>query len=108
MLQELGYKVTLCSDGPQAIEYYRESWLQVDLVVLDMIMPVLNGKETFLALQKINPQVKTVLCSGFSHNEQVQELLDMGALAFLAKPFEQMELSKIVASAIKSHKVPLI
>ena len=67
--------------------------------------PPKNGP--FQALQKINPQVRSVLLSGFSLNEQVQEVLDMGALDFLGKPFEQMELSKTVASAIESRQDPL-
>ena len=101
MLEELGYDVVLCQDGTEAVDYYRKSWQKIDLVVLDMMMPGLSGKETFSKLQKINPQLRAVILSGFSLNEQIQELLDAGAISYISKPFEQKQLSEVVAQTIK-------
>lgn len=101
-LRNLGYKVTLCGDGEEAVEYYKKSWKEIDLVILDMIMPKMGGRETFLAMRDINPEIKAVLCSGFSSENESQEILDEGLLGFIAKPFTQSELSEKISSALES------
>jgi CheY-like chemotaxis protein len=96
-LQSLGYQVTTCCDGVEARDFYQNHADEIDLVLLDLIMPRMNGRDTFLALQKINPQVRVVLCSGFSDNGTSQGLLDLGARGFLSKPFRLEELARVVA-----------
>lgn len=96
MLKKFGYQVKVCENGKAAVEYYKKSWKQVDLVLLDMVMPEMNGKETFLALQKINPLVKVILSSGFSMDEDAQEILNQGVLGFIQKPFDANELGKVI------------
>lgn len=100
-LRGMGYKVALCKNGKEAFEYYKKSWKKIDLVLLDMIMPEMGGKETFLAMRKINPEVKVLLSSGYSVDCDAQEILDKGAVGFMGKPFTQTELSKKVASALE-------
>ncbi len=85
-LQNLGYSVILAENGLDAVEIYRENPKQIDLVLLDMIMPELNGYEAFKQIREIDPEAKVLLSSGFVGGEEVQELLDNGAKGFLAKP----------------------
>ena len=66
MLQEMGFRVLLAHDGVEGLEVYRNQWQSIDLVIVDMIMPRLSGRETFLAMKEINPMVKTILSTGFS------------------------------------------
>ncbi len=100
MLVELGYRVTICSDGKEAINLYRDHWQQYDLVILDMIMPELSGRDTFLAMHQFNPEIRVLLSTGFSSEENIQELIELGLSSFLAKPFSQQELSEKVAAAL--------
>ncbi|MBC8316314.1 MAG: response regulator, partial [Desulfobulbaceae bacterium] len=66
MLKSLGYKVLIAHDGNEAIEIYKENQKEIDIVLMDMIMPNLGGGEAFDYLRKINPNVKVLLNSGYS------------------------------------------
>lgn len=101
MLRRLGYRVTTCRNGREALEYYQDAWQHVDLVVLDMIMPEMNGRDTFRAMQKLNPEIRALLISGYSINGEAQSILDEGVRGFLQKPFEIGELSHTVRDALQ-------
>jgi CheY-like chemotaxis protein len=79
--------------GKEAIELYKEKMVDLDLVALDMIMPEMNGKDTYDALKKINPEVKVLLVSGYSLNKQIEELMEKGCNGFIQKPFDIKQLS---------------
>ena len=64
------------------------------MVALDMIMPEMNGRDTYDALKKINPDVKVLLVSGYSLNKQIEELMDKGCNGFIQKPFDIVQLSQ--------------
>jgi PAS domain S-box-containing protein len=100
-LQRLGYKALTAADGIEAIDIYKKKKKKIDLVLLDMVMPNLAGKETYRELKNINPDVKVVLISGFSQNDKATGTLNEGALAFLQKPFKLYELSKVLAEVLK-------
>jgi CheY-like chemotaxis protein len=100
-LRDLGYQVTTCKDGAEAVAYYREAWRSIDLVILDMVMPAFGGRETFLAMRETNPAVRAILSSGYSLNGQAQAILDEGVLDFVQKPFQLRELSSKVAAALR-------
>lgn len=85
-LQNLGYTVLLAEDGEDAVSIYRENPNQIDLVLLDMIMPRMDGHTAFYLIREINPSAKVLLSSGFMRAEAVQDLLDNGAAGFLEKP----------------------
>ncbi len=101
MLQSLGYQVYECEDGQQAVEYYRQAWREIDLVILDMIMPVMDGRDAFIAMQQINPDVRVILCSGYSLDDRVQSILEEGKIGFVGKPFTVGELSEQVDEFLK-------
>ncbi len=100
ILAGLGYKVKTCQDGQEAVEYYRENHQQIDLVILDMIMPQLNGREAFAEMKKINPDIKALLSSGFSADGEAQEILKEGVKDFVQKPFRIAELMSKVRKAL--------
>ncbi|MCE9612737.1 MAG: MASE1 domain-containing protein [Lentisphaerae bacterium] len=102
MLRSLGYRVTLCSGGKEAIEIYRKDQPNIDLVILDLIMPDVSGRDTFRALRTINPAVKALLASGHSFNKDMQTVLDEGALGLIEKPFSIAGLSRMIAQAMAS------
>ena len=98
-----GYKIILAKDGIEAIEIFKEEKDKIDLVILDMIMPKLGGKETFRKLKEIRPTVKCILSSGYTKETIARELLKEGALGFVQKPYRVNELSSIVRTAIDSR-----
>ena len=100
-LKELGYLVTTCSNGKEAVRYYENSWREVDLVILDMIMPVMGGRETFTLMKNINPEILAILSSGYSIDGEAQSILDDGVKAFITKPHRLIELSKKVAQVLQ-------
>ena len=101
MLRELGYRVIPALSGKQAIELYREKMVDLDLVALDMIMPEMNGRDTYDALKQINPDVKVLLVSGYSLNKQIEELMDKGCNGFIQKPFDIIQLSQKLREVLR-------
>jgi CheY-like chemotaxis protein len=96
----LGHQVTLCRDGEEAVEVYSRTWPQIDLVVLDVVMPKKAGRETFQALRAINPAVRVLVFSGYALDGDAQALLDDGALDFLRKPFSLAEFSRKLSALL--------
>jgi len=97
MLQQLGYAATLVRDGQEAVEHYQHHWHGIDLVILDMVMPRLSGKDAFRLLRRINPGAQILLSSGFSVEGEAQILLQEGAVGFLQKPYFLLELSQALS-----------
>lgn len=93
MLEELGYSVFEARGGREAVETYREHKDEIDMVILDLIMPGMSGGETYDRIKEINPNVKVLLCSGYNINGQATDILNRGCDDFLQKPFSLDELS---------------
>lgn len=91
-----GHAVHTCADGMEAIDYLEKNPCRVDLVILDMVMPRLGGKDTFFAMRKLRPHVKTIVCSGYNQNDEVRLILDAGDAAFMSKPFDIAEFRRVV------------
>ncbi len=100
MLTSLGYEVHCVCDGREAVEHYRRHANEIDLVVLDMTMPVMDGRECFEELKKIDPDVKVVIATGHALDGAAQETMDAGALRFIHKPFIMAELAETLAKAL--------
>lgn len=101
MLEELGYRVESFPDGEAAFDYYREHWNDIDLVILDMIMPKLNGLETFSAMKHLNPNIRCIIASGYSGEKQAEEILRQGVAAFMSKPIEHRELANTISRILQ-------
>ena len=94
VLEELGYRVLIAQRGKEAIEVYRANAEDIDLVVLDMIMPDMGGGETFDKLKEMDQGVKVLLSSGYSINGDAQQVLDRGCMGFIQKPFNLTAISQ--------------
>jgi len=94
MLETLGYTVHTAASGEEAIAIYRQHRNEIDMVVLDMIMPDMGGGETFEKLKEISPNIKVLLSSGYSIDSQASEILKRGCHGFIQKPFNIGELSR--------------
>jgi len=85
-LQGLGYSVILAENGLDAVEIYKENPNEIDLVILDMIMPKMGGHNAFFELKAADPDVKVLLISGYVSEKEVNDILNEGAKGFLSKP----------------------
>ena len=94
ILEKLGYTVLSARSGQESIEIYRKNKETIDLIILDMIMPGMSGKETYEALKRVNSGVKILLSSGYSMKDQTTRILENGCDGFIQKPFSIKELSR--------------
>lgn len=102
ILRNLGYDVLLAENGRQAIEVFEKGRDNIDLVVLDMIMPEMNGYDCFVKIKQIKPEQKIILASGFLHQNLVEEMKTMGLNLFIGKPFNSIELSLAIHEVMSS------
>ena len=93
ILETLGYTVIQAQGGKEAIDLYRANKDNIDMVILDMIMPDMGGGETYDQLKAINSELKALLSSGYSIDGQAKEILERGCDGFIQKPFNMKELS---------------
>jgi CheY-like chemotaxis protein len=103
-LQELGYRVILASDGQEALEVFAAHRSTIDAVVMDLIMPRMNGRTCFHALRALNPGLPIILMSGFDHDQALDELTSCGVDGCLTKPFASADLGRMVAAAVARRR----
>ncbi len=99
LLTRLGYEVAGAASGEEALDVVRNGE-RVDLVVLDMIMPGMNGRQTYQAMLALRPGLRAIIVSGFSKTADVERCLELGAHAFVTKPYRIQELGLVVRSAL--------
>ncbi|MGZ8450169.1 MAG: PAS domain S-box protein [Candidatus Deferrimicrobiaceae bacterium] len=97
MLEDLGFTVLTASDGLQAVERYRERGKEIDLVLMDLTMPRMDGVEAFGELRRLNPDVRVVLASGYSHADVASRFAGKGLSAILQKPYTLLRLRESLA-----------
>jgi PAS domain S-box-containing protein len=100
LLSEFGYTVLTAEDGENALSIYDQQGDQIDLIILDVIMPGMGGRRCFEELRKINPEVKVVIASGFSSSVPEVEAIEEGAIGFISKPFDIRQMLQEVRKAI--------
>jgi len=102
ILQEMGYKVFLARTGREAVEVYNDNKQEIDMVILDMIMPDMGGGEAYDKMKEIHPGVKVLLSSGYSVEGQASEILARGCNGFIQKPFSAKQLSQTIRQVLES------
>ena len=103
ILKRLGYNVLTTSDGHEGLRLFAERRQEIALVILDMVMPKLGGREVFRRLKEIDPGVRVLLSSGYSADGDTQAILSEGVLGFVQKPYALNELAQAVKRAIKPN-----
>lgn len=93
ILERAGYQVMIANSGDEAIDIYKEYFPQIDLVLLDIILPDINGDQVYPQLKAVNANVLVVLISGYSVNKQINALLHQGCADFIQKPFQTQSLT---------------
>ena len=103
MLQKAGFSVVSAMSGKETIDLYRDQGDDIDLVILDMIMPDIGGGEVFDEIKAINPHAKVLLSSGYSIDEKASEILQRGCNGFIQKPFGLEQLIKKIFEIIEKN-----
>jgi two-component system cell cycle sensor histidine kinase/response regulator CckA len=99
LLESLGYQVVTARNGREGVELFSTQHGELDHVLLDMIMPEMNGQDAFWAMQRIDAEVPIVVCSGYAADEAVRSLRDQGLAGFLPKPYRRAVLAEVVGQA---------
>jgi len=106
MLKKLDYKVIVVNDGESAVETIRRMGKKIDLVILDMIMPGMDGGKTFDLVREILPSVPVILSSGYSINGQAMKIMERGCKGFIQKPFNIRELAQKIREILDWENNP--
>ncbi len=97
MLEHLGFTVLTAAEGLQAVELYRQRGKEIDLVLMDLTMPHMDGAEAFDELRRLNPDVRVVLASGYSHEDVASRFAGKGLAGVLQKPYTLAKLRESLA-----------
>jgi two-component system cell cycle sensor histidine kinase/response regulator CckA len=100
-LLDQGYRVIAAEDGDRAVEIVKKRPDSIDLVIVDLVMPGMGGKDTIRKLREVRPDVRVLASSGYSANGQARDILEMNIEGFIQKPSQLSELIEIVKEALK-------
>jgi CheY-like chemotaxis protein len=98
-LQRLGYRVFLAANGKEGIDLFERERDKIDLVILDIVMPEISGRDVFRRIRQIDPHVPVLFSSGFS-NEPIRPTEEDGVVGFIAKPYQVQDLARAVRNAL--------
>ena len=104
-LQQLGYSVLLAENGLDAVEIYEANPKEIDLVLLDMIMPKAGGHQTFYKIRSLDPDAKILLSRGFVSEAEVHDLLQQGACGVLPKPHRLPAVARAIRQVLDTGRI---
>ncbi len=102
-LTRAGYTVLTAGDGLEALELYEKEGRNISLVILDLVMPGMGGKQCLGRLLQIEPQVKVIIASGYALGKLTVKIVQSPTMGFVEKPFKSMELLKMVREILDRH-----
>jgi len=92
IMEMSGLKVFTAGDGRAGVDIYQQHKKEIDLIIMDMVMPIMDGRAAFNEIRKINPKQKIFIISGYSQREDLEDIMENGAVGFLRKPFQVKEI----------------
>ncbi len=102
-LEKIGYTVLKANGGKEAVRLFKEYAYEIDLVVLDLVMPDMDGTDVFHEIRGVNPDAKVLFASGFNMDRRAQELLGQGSDAFIQKPFGMKEFFAKIRAVLEKE-----
>ena len=100
VLTDEGYDVLIAENGCQGIDLFKSHYKDIELVLLDMVLPDHSGKDVYIEMKKINPDVKVLLNSGYSQDRRLVEAFELGIKHFIEKPYTLEKLSNAIHKAV--------
>jgi len=103
MLSEMGLNVILAGDGREALDLFAIRWQEIDIVMLDVVMPRINGRDAYMVMKDLNPAVRVLFMSGYALDTSVEDLMnDPSVVGFLQKPYRADDVRQVLALALRS------
>lgn len=102
-LQSEGYRTFVANNGREGLEVFSAHKDEIDLVILDWVMPLMDGRETFIALQALKPDIRILVCSGFLPGGYPNDLVGPRTSVYLQKPFTFPNLINAVERALAAE-----
>jgi len=103
ILEECGYDILIARDGIEALEIFSERMNDISVVLLDLVMPKLDGKHTFIRMREMRNDIKVLLSSGFRQDNRVNEIINMGVKGFVQKPYTFSKLSEHIFNVMDDN-----
>lgn len=103
-LEKLGYRVIVAGNGKEAVDIVGKQGDSIDLVVLDLIMPEMGGDRAFDLIREIRPGMPVILSSGYSRDDRTNDIMQRGCNAFIQKPVDTSELSRITRKVLDKSR----
>lgn len=104
MLKEIlemnGFLVYTAANGQEALNIFKKHHSEIELIVLDMVMPIMDGRQTFSEIKRLKPDQRFIIVSGYAEQRDLQEMLKKGAQAYLKKPFQIQEILNQVKTVL--------
>jgi len=101
MIEGMGYRVMQARGGKAGLEMFLKHKTEIDLVILDMIMPDLPGRDVYTCMKQADPEVRVLLSSGYNMDEQAHEIMQSGCRGFIQKPFSIKDLSEKIREILE-------
>lgn len=105
LLERLGYQVLTATNGPEAVQFYQFHRSEIDLVILDLAMPEMDGEATYDELKRIDPDIRVIVASGYPIDGKAANILRKGGKDFIQKPFSPKVLSEKIHKALGCHSM---
>ncbi|MFH2052809.1 MAG: response regulator [bacterium] len=100
MLSRLGYDPLVAGDGPQGIELFTRKHEEITCVILDLIMPGMNGLEVLDRIQSLKPGTRVIMTSGYHEQEIARRFADRGLAGFIQKPYVMADLARVLSEVV--------
>ena len=100
LLVKVGYRVICASGGKEAVQVVEQSSEDISLVILDMLMPDLDGQKTFHRIKKIQPKLPVLMASGYNHHDQLSDIMQNGCKGFIQKPYSLAQLHPTIQNIL--------
>ncbi|MEI6705249.1 MAG: response regulator, partial [Deltaproteobacteria bacterium] len=103
LLEAHGFSAMTASNGSEAIEIYRERSSEIDVILMDLVMPVMGGIETYHELRKISPTLPVIICSGYGVESVEHVIKNDPHAGFVHKPYKPDELRDVLMRMMKEE-----
>ena len=100
MLSELGYTVVTASNGNEALKVFKRDKARISLMILDLMMPEMDGQRCLDEILKIDPAAKAIIASGYSPDGVMKKTIEAGAKGFVHKPYELKKFLQTIRSVL--------
>jgi two-component system, cell cycle sensor histidine kinase and response regulator CckA len=103
-LTDAGYTVIVASNGREALDIYRSRKEEISLVILDLLMPEMSGRDCLMELVKIDPSIRVIIASGYAPEDELHREIRPLVKVFLQKPFAMIQLLETVGSVLRDNR----